>query len=258
VIGTHDWTDMGIPADPAEVRETWSFLHGGIMDSGIRQQLRRALGFCPRHTWLYAVVEIELWEGGAGSSPGHQPFDVCVLYLDLLGVVLDRLRSRWWHPGAAPSRALQARAGCRVCEAIAHKDQRAGWGFGGSDPSALSREVNALAHTRRWLEDTAAIWHAAICEHCAGPGARRARGSLTCRRHLIESDSADRMDVMARLAEQRVRLDGLLRSMHAGASSEATDSQRASWIETLGFFAGWPSPLVRAAATSHVSGGRGQ
>jgi hypothetical protein len=130
---------------------------------------------------------------------------------------------------------------------VAHNEQRASWGFGGSDPRALTQEVNALAHTRGWLESAAPIWQAAICEHCVGPGARRARRPLTSRPHLIKSDSADRTDVMDRLAELRARLDGLLRSMRAGASAEATVSQRASWIEALAFFAGWPPPLVRMA-----------
>lgn len=58
---------------PAEVVELWSFLHGDIMDDGIRQQLHRSLGLCPRHTWGYAVVEIELWQTGAGIRGGHQP-----------------------------------------------------------------------------------------------------------------------------------------------------------------------------------------
>jgi hypothetical protein len=249
-----DWTGSGGAARPAEVRELWSFVHGDIMAPGIRQQLRRAFGFCPRHTWMYAAVEIELWQGGVGSSPGHQPFDVCVLYDGLLGVALDGLRHRRWRWGAAdPRRALRAQSGCRVCASVARAEERgdgASWGFAGSDSVALTREVNALTHTRRWLEDTAAVWHAASCALCVTSDGPRGARALTCRPHLIEGGAdTDADDLFDRLAELRDRLDGLLDSMHAGRRVDATASQRASWIETLAFFSGWQTPLTLAAPT---------
>jgi hypothetical protein len=33
-----------------EVRQLWSFVHGDIMEPGVRVQLRESLGLCPRHT----------------------------------------------------------------------------------------------------------------------------------------------------------------------------------------------------------------
>lgn len=77
---------------PAEVVELWAFVHGDIMEGPIRQLLRAGVGLCPRHTWGYAAAEIELWQTGAGVRGGHQPFDVSVLYEDLLGQVAARLR----------------------------------------------------------------------------------------------------------------------------------------------------------------------
>ena len=61
-----------LPAAPLlltteEVRLLWSFVHGDIMSAPMRAWLRASLGFCPRHTWAYAVVEIELWESGIGG-----------------------------------------------------------------------------------------------------------------------------------------------------------------------------------------------
>lgn len=44
--------------------------------------LRASFGLCPRHTWAYAVVEVELWRAGAGARGRHLPFDVTVLYED--------------------------------------------------------------------------------------------------------------------------------------------------------------------------------
>jgi hypothetical protein len=140
-----------IPARPAEVRALWAFLHGGIMDPGIRRALRGAYGFCPRHAWLYAAVEIELWQGGAGSSPGHQPFEVCVLYEDVLATALARLGRRRWHRGASPERALRADGACRICAAVAESEASGTAerpGFAGSDPVALAARHRAAMAAR--------------------------------------------------------------------------------------------------------------
>lgn len=101
--------------DVEEVRQLWSFVHGDIMDPGIRVALRESLGLCPRHAWGYALVEIELWQTGGGVRAGHQPFDVGVLYEDLLGYVaagLSRPRTLL-HPH--PESILRPRRPCYLC-----------------------------------------------------------------------------------------------------------------------------------------------
>ena len=150
-----------------EVRPLWSFVHGDIMDPGIRVQLRRSLGLCPRHTWAYAVVEIEL-------------------------------------------------------------------------------EANRLIWTRRWCLETASCWSAFVCPACAGPADVSESDEVPlCRAHLLELERLPfwlRDGVAARLLVLRDRTHQLNGSMTQGGprASAADDS---SWIETLGFFAGWSLPL---------------
>jgi hypothetical protein len=245
-----------VPARPAEVRELWAFLHGGIMDPGIRRALRAAYGFCPRHAWLYAAVEIELWQGGAGSSPGHQPFDVCVLYEDLLATALARLGGRRWHWGASPQRALRAGAACRVCAAVADSDAFGNAerpGFAGSDPVALAREVDALTHTRRWLRDTEPQWRPAACPGCRDTPVEDA--AFLCRTHIVEArEHIDAVALRRRLDDVHTRLASLLSAMRADRGRvEATGSERAAWVEALGFFAGWRAPLAITATSETVA-----
>ncbi len=83
--------DAGHDLSTEEIRLLWSFIHGDIMDSQTRGRLRDYWGLCDRHTWGYAVTEIELWESGAGTRGGHQPFDVSILYADLLDTMIQRL-----------------------------------------------------------------------------------------------------------------------------------------------------------------------
>ena len=51
------------PLVASEVRQLWWFLDGAIMHADTRIELRRAWGFCARHTWALALVESELRGG---------------------------------------------------------------------------------------------------------------------------------------------------------------------------------------------------
>jgi hypothetical protein len=150
---------------PAEVRELWAFIHGDIMIGGIRQQLRASLGLCPRHTWRYAVVEIELWIHGAGSRGGHQPFDVCVLYADLLGHVAGRLQSRGHVLHTRLAKTFARHGPCRVCGALTTDphDRTAQVGFAGSNSIALATEANELRYTTEWFQQTRDAWARRVC-----------------------------------------------------------------------------------------------
>ena len=119
----------------------------------------RFLGLCPRHSWAYAVVEVELWQAGAGVRGGHQPFDVTVLYEDLLGHVADGLDQRTYLLHRHPDDVLVPVGPCRICEDMASPDLPGlRMGYGNSNTEALTVEANGLAHTGAWCRETLPLW----------------------------------------------------------------------------------------------------
>jgi hypothetical protein len=246
------------PLSAAEVRELWAFVHGDIMIGGIRQHLRRAMGLCPRHTWGYALAEIELWVHGAGVRGGHQPFDVCVLYEDLLEHVAAALRAHHapWRHDLRP--LITATDSCRICDALKTTGVKSGLpGLGGLDRHSLATEANATTWTAAWCRETQSVWRPRICPVCLVRSARvpvptgypspdqpPESTEFCCRLHLAELplNPATGCRVGARLDEVRARTRRLLTSMtQLGAA--ATPDENASWIEALGWFAGWDVPL---------------
>lgn len=243
---------------PAEVRELWFFVHGDVMEGGIREQLRAAFGLCPRHTWAYAVVEIELWQFGSGPRGGHQPFDVCVLYEDLLSTVADRLTHHRIVLDPAPERKLRPTASCRVCDAVngpGNAPELTRAGYAGSDTTTLVAEANSLQFTKAWLRDTEHVWRPRACPRCvtddlqSGPSTTAAespRQPGLCRLHLIDSapiDSDTVQGVIRTLQVLRERLVLLTESMTQRGSPPSSEVD-AAWIQTLGWFAGWQLPAA--------------
>jgi hypothetical protein len=226
----------------AEVRLLWSFLHGDIMIGETRQRLRKSWGLCPRHAWAHAVVEIELWQAGAGERAGHQPFDVGILYEDLLETIVHQLKRT--H---ARSRVgvLTSRGTCSICKDL-HTQSIAGLdgGYAGSNSEALTAEANLLTHVRAWFTQTRPVWR--ICPACADkfPGADGITGQL-CRGHILERGSLDdeqNRRLISDLTDTRQLLLPLIDSMtQFGCPSTAAED--ASWIQALGWFDGWAFPL---------------
>jgi hypothetical protein len=221
-----------------EVGALWAFLHGDIMVGGIRQLIREHWGLCSRHAWGHAVVEIELWESGAGARGGHQPFDVGVLYSDLLGAMRHALSNH----ARAPERALKRRGECYVCAQLRQTGDAAviSVGYAGFRSEPLTEEANRFSYTRVWLTETIALWAPRRCPAC--PGGHNGTGQL-CRAHLLEcgfGPSGDAETVVA-LTDINQRLHRLVDSMtEQGAASTPEDD--ASWIEALGWFHGWSFP----------------
>ena len=244
-----------------EVREVWSFLHGDVMEPGVRAHLRKALGLCPRHSWGYAVVEIELWVLGGGSRGGHQPFEVSLLYEDLLADVIRRLtHHRRWRWSVTDQ--LQVHASCRICDAVKPsgvEPTTPSTGYAGADTDVLTLEANARTFTTAWLKETQVIWCPSVCPACLSEAARDHDTTpigfsdqeidTLCRRHLIAGDqvrNVDGQELAARLETLRRRLLRLLESMTEGGAPSTMDDD-AAWVETLGWFAGWGSPLTLIA-----------
>lgn len=234
-----------------EVRQLWSFVHGDIMDGNMRQILRASLGLCPRHTWAYAVVEIELWPAGAGVRGGHQPFDVTVLYEDLLGHVADGLDRKSSVLHRHPDEVLLQAGPCRICEEMASPALPGlRMGYANSNTEALTVEANGLAHTTAWCRETLLLWRDRVCPDC-DPDRPEGAGDpvLLCRFHLASRRPLPeplRHSVASRLREVRGRMRHLTESMtDHGAPAGGEDN--ASWIEAVGFFAGWGLALYLAA-----------
>ncbi|WP_138415888.1 hypothetical protein [Sinomonas gamaensis] len=240
-----------LPAAPLrlsseEVRLLWAFVHGDIMNAAMRAWLWASLGFCPRHTWAYAVVEIELWEAGVGGRGGHQPFDVSVLYEDLCRQLARKLvLPRGW--GRRPEAVLLPARRCYLCTQL-DLPSRDGFalGYANSNSDELAAEANLLHHTRRWCSATIDEWAPRACPACL-PGSE---GGL-CRVHLadaVRGGTADDGDLAATAAHLTVlanRLGSLTTSMTAAGASADAETE-ASWVEALGFFAGWRFPAYLA------------
>lgn len=248
-------TGILVPAGPLElsaeeVRQLWSFIHGDIMHGSIRRLLRASLGLCPRHAWAYAVVEIELWQAGAGSRGGHQPFDVSILYEDLLGHVsegLDRKRSLLHRH---PDEVLVPVGPCRIClESSPGELPGLTKGYANSNTEDLTTEANALIHTTTWCFETVGVWRDRVCPECdAAMPQGTGDPALLCRYHLARQRPLPRQAraaVAARLGEVRSRLRRLTTSM-TDQGAPAGAEENTSWVEALGFFAGWGLPLYLA------------
>lgn len=227
-----------------EVGALWAFLHGDIMIGGIRQRIREHWGLCSRHAWGHAVVEIELWEQGAGARGGHQPFDVAVLYADLLEVMsylLDHSRRSRHH-------ALERRGKCYVCQQldIAIDKSQPQVGYAGFHSDALRAEANRFAYTSSWLAETADQWRLHLCPQCSPGGS-----GLLCRQHLLDSapDEAAGTTTAEYLAEVRTRLAVLLNSMTENGDPSTPEAD-ASWVEALGWFHMWSFPLEFVAPSA--------
>jgi hypothetical protein len=234
------------PLEPEEVRVLWSFIHGDIMIGGIREQLRRALGLCPRHTWAYFVTEVELWLYGPPPRGGHLPFDVGILYQDLLADVIGKITSAHSTSRHGLRSVLTPKAPCRICADLSGEMTNS-LGYAGSRADELTIEAADLTHTRAWLLRTQEHWRERVCALCALPGSNGIGVSATqmCRSHLAQAASVSRQDVTSIaswLDDARRRMSRSVDSMTQGGQP-ATIADDAAVIETLGWFAGWQFPL---------------
>src|SRR5205823_13651106 len=93
--------------DVREVEQLWTFLDGAMMKPDVRHLLWRSWGFCPRHSWAHAIVELEL--------RGARPFATTILWEDLLRRAATSLGQR---PGALAVRRLRPRSECFTCRYV--------------------------------------------------------------------------------------------------------------------------------------------
>ncbi len=237
--------DVDAVLSSEEVRVLWDFVHGDIMSGPTRQRLKEYWGMCPRHSWAYAVVEIELWEAGAGARGGHQPFDLTVLYTDLLQSMAGRLSSGRRH---RQIRSLERHGQCVICA-----DVRGGTPSGilvthaGMDLQELTREANEMRFTTEWLIETRPLWAAAVCPECAKTWSVAAQpGTLPCRAHMLTGQAFS--DAALELTRTMlVELAGQVRALTDSMTQSglpATEPVNASWVKAVSWFNGWDFPLT--------------
>jgi hypothetical protein len=218
-----------------EVKQMWWFLDGSIQAVEVRHHLWKSWGFCPRHTWMNAVVNVELrW----------LPMSTAILYEDLTARAARTLGS----PAVSDARRvrrLRPRATCFSCDFLALGPSRSG------DPKFEEQQalVNGRRRTVPRLVESRGVWEPRSCPECAG-----GEGPV-CRPHLLVGAAPPGADLPERLGDVADRLRHFVRSM-TWHGPEPTAAANASFVEALGWFGGWGFPLAAIDAGSHRRGRR--
>jgi hypothetical protein len=202
-----------------EVRQLWWFLDGAIMILDVRKHLRNSWGFCPRHTWLYGAVEIQL--------RGGDPFSTSILWEDLTRRAAQAVRNRTLPWNLSLSR-LKAGETCYTCDHLALGDRE------DSIFQEYHQRARRLDRARRRFEESREHWTARSCPLCLGGD------GLICRQHLLLG-----AEPTHRLADQLWQLADRLDALRASLTwhgKPVGPQEQASWIEALGWFAGWDYP----------------
>ncbi len=190
----------------------------------VRRHLHKSWGLCPRHAWLEAVVESEL---------RTRPHGTALLYDDLLGRALTQLTSGLARTSSL--RRLRAHASCYTCDYLLHAP---------TDPpdtattnSGPTARVNRRHTVRALVVTSRPEWEPTSCPVCLG-----GNGPI-CRPHLLEGIDAPLEPIGAALRDVSARLALYVRSMAWGGPIPSA-AERASWVEALGWFAGWAYPAA--------------
>lgn len=204
----------------AEERQLSSFLDGAIMDVGVRHHLWRSWGLCPRHSWQYALLELERLSG--------RPLSTAILYLDLVRRAGHRMRRARLLPTEARRRLLLPGADCFTCEFVR---------IARGEAEATGDRPQAWPAATRTLRQGARIWRAWGCPDCgAGEGVR-------CRPHLLASGTLDAEAAVAFLQDLGAEMTALVRSFSWNADPP-TPRQRVAWVGAVGWFSGWAPVLA--------------
>ncbi len=217
----------------AELRQLSAFLDGAIMDAGVRHQLWRGWGLCPRHSWAYVLIEIE--------RAGGRPFSATILLEDLLARAVHRVRV---SPTARlVVRGLRSRGSCVTCDYVAISGRAASRTEPG-DPVAL--ELLDLHRSSALLRESWSLLQTVVCADCgAGTGP-------ACRLHLLRGGALrSRAELSQYLDELHARVAMFLRSM-TWRGPEVGPAEESSWVEAMGWFYGW---AVVLAVTTQPTGG---
>lgn len=210
--------DVGSPRlSLAEVKQLWWFFDGAIMNVGVRHHLWRSWGLCPRHAWAHGAAECEL---------RYKPFGTSILHEDLTRRAAQAAGRKPKQPTVA--RRFASRDVCFTCDYTSISRD--------GDPSFRSHQdrVNGFERTRRYFIDTRDAWESRSCPLCLGGH------GLVCRQHLLQGVDPP-TDLRPQLFALSDRLYAFVKSMTWGGKPVGP-LENASWIESLGWFAGWDYP----------------
>jgi hypothetical protein len=211
----------------AETKYFWSwFIFGSIMTVETRHHLWRSWGFCTRHTWAHAAVECEVW--------GGRPFGTAILYEDLIDRAAAAAKTSLLFGGAS-HRRLRAKASCLACDymAIAHN-------FDDQFQADRCARINRRARIGTLLLEAEPLWRGRTCPLCLGGC------GIVCRGHILAGAAKPGRDLSDKLRELKHRLSLYVKSM-TWQGPKATEQAKVSWIEALGWFAGWDFPVAVVA-----------
>ena len=207
----------------AEVKQIWAFQDGAFMNVDVRHHLWKSWGFCPRHTWAAAFTEPAL----RGRLHG-----TVILYEDLTGRAVTAVRRAAVRDVTIAHR-LEARASCFTCDFVDIAQEHPG-----ARLVAARKQVNQRQRFTEMLMEGEAVWSQRTCPACLGGE------GLVCRPHLLAGAGVPK-GLADGLAELRTRLAAFSNSMRWGGP-RASVEDRSSWVEALGWFAGWDYPAAAA------------
>ncbi len=216
-VGSLDFT-------AAELKQLWWFLDGAIMNPDTRHHVRRSWGLCARHAWGYTVAEIEM--------RGGKPFSTALLYEDLASRAAScaRQRLRGWSRVRSQLESEGTRYACEYVARLPGGElelERKQW-------EEAAARVNRRKRTRPLVHGLREQWNARSCPfYLEGNG-------LVCRPHLV-SGAQPPDDLSPELVKLARRLRAFADSLTTRATAVGRLEQ-ASWIEALGWFAGWDYP----------------
>ena len=207
-----------------EIHYLYWYMQGSIMVPSVRDQLRRAWGFCERHAWAAIYVEASFRHGYF-----HGP---AILYRDLLSRALPAFRFRGPGKELRLGRHLREKGACIMCE------MRLGPKTAGmANPEIVERGQDPT-ELKRFARKTQPHWQRTICGRCAGTSALE-----RCRPHLLEDlGRATALD----LRFHRSFLESIFhhlriyeRSFRYEFQDTETDEDTAALISAVGWCSGW-------------------
>jgi hypothetical protein len=198
------------------------------MNPSTRERLRKAWGFCERHSWGWIAVEAA-FRGGYMHGPA-------VLYEDLMERTVASLDVCGLMQNARVRRSLREKGPCLMCEE----------GYGpesvGYARPELVRRGRDLSELRSMAQRTLPYWRKAVCGLCAGSGS-----TVRCRKHFLNDmdvGSAKECYSHNEYVNDIFRhLVTYSRSYRWGFHDTRTEEGLASLISAVGWCSGWTTFL---------------
>jgi hypothetical protein len=213
-----------------EINFLWSFIQGSIMIPETWNRLLHGCGFCERHAWIHASVEM--------SFRYTYLLGPTILYSALIEKFLREVRTAPRANAESVVRKFRATDACFLC-AMNIKDATAAVA-----PQARldqGRDSFQLHVFARGLEP---LWRGYVCTSCEGREAESVPNR--CRRHVLA-------DVKARKPVDLSKQKELLQELHVSLTRYqssflacgplASDRDRAAFLIAIGWCSGW-RPLL--------------